>query len=405
MTYRTAIGQVTPGTLVEIARKVVSNDPVVAPLGAVATVSILDGMGNLVTAVPATILAISAADMPSFSAFTAYDTHFSLAIPDTLPGTPEGLPYTAMLEFSISHAGGTLVLPAVQEAFTVIQAADRVLGPLSQVVIEGELSAQLSYNYTVRPVSGNVSVGLYLGNTSKGVYSDVFGAGTWDGSQFNYQFDATQLRANLMPHAALWDIDGVKEIAPIFVINPSVYMAMRELHDYVNKNCSDWATRELTFVPEQLIGALWNGACMFNSEVLASDITMLNAQGPVRNFWIQYSAVWLLQSQVLNGIETDFSYSNASVTLDVDRASKYQQFADALEASLRERLRPVKVAMAKRGHLTGDGSANIMSLRHGAIGTVGLSLSPVAKASTMWNPLSWRSMLLGPGNPSLFNQF
>jgi hypothetical protein len=392
--------------VVEITRNILTNDPnPVAPLGCTATLAILDQAGTLVTSAPLLVSNIQPATLPAFQGFTGYQISFSITIPDNLLGSPEGLSYTAMMQFSVSHAGGVLDLPAVQEAFSVISLVDQVRGPLPQIVIEGESSAKLSYTYDSRPVAGVVDISLYFGNQSKASYSNILGAGTWDGPTFNYQVDATQLYASLMPHAVLWNIDGVKEIAPIFVINPSVHLAMRELHDFVNKNCSDWATRELTFTPEQLIAALWNGACYFNSEVIATDFSMLNAQGVIRAFWIQCSAVWLMQSQVLNGIETDFSYTNASVTLDVDRASKYQQFASDLENSIRERLTPLKHAMAKRGNVNGDGSAGPLTVRAGALGCVGVSLSPVSKVGVMWNPMSWRSQLLSPGNPAMWNQF
>ena len=406
MTYRTSIGQVTPGSSVEVMRNVFTREgPSVAPLGAVATVSILDNGGNLITSAPAVVVNVAPAAVPAVSGLIGYQIVFQLTVPDNVPGSPEGLPYTALFDFVLSHSGGQITLPQVQEAFSVVSQTDVVRGPIPQIVIQGELATQLSYTYDVRPTSPRIDVSVYFGNQPKAAMTNIASAGTWSGSTFNYEIDASALQASLMPHAVLWNIDGVREIAPVFVINPSVHLAMRELHDFVNKNCSEWATRELTFTPEQLIAALYNGACFFNAEILVTDFSMLNAMGTIRSFWIQCSAVWLIQSQVLNGIETDFQYTNASVTLDVDRASKYEQYASSLENSLRERLRPLKTGMVKRGNVSGDGSASPMAVMHGALGCVGLSLSPVSKMGTMWNPMSWRSMLLSPGSPSLYNQF
>lgn len=401
MSYRSSIGQVQPGETLQLRRPLYTQDLTAnTPSGATATISILDQSGRMVNAAMAQVSAISRMSLPQHAGFAGYDLEFTIVIPDNVEGTPEGVPYTAMMAFTVHHALGDLEIPAAQEAFTVVSSTDMQTGPQPSVMLAGS-TGSVVYNFGYKPPHADVKLDLFYGNFPKGSYVDPFTNGLWTGAQLEYQFDATALQASLMPYAALWSVDGYQEIAPLFVINPSIQMAMRELHDFVNKNCSDWNTRELTFTPEQLIAALYNGACLFNAAVLATNFTMTNAMGMIRTFWIQYSVVWLLQAQVLNGIETDFSYTNSSISLDVDRASKYQQFADSLESSLGERLRPLKTVMAKRGNIQGDGSANPMALQHGAIGCVGLSLSPVSKVGTMWNPLSWRSMLLSPGSSAM----
>ena len=153
--------------------------------------------------------------------------------------------------------------------------------------------------------------------------------------------------------------------------------------------------QELTFTPEQLAAALYNGMCTFNMETPPTNFTMLNAAGSIRQFWLLYSAVWLLRSQILNSVETDFSYTNASVTLDVDRASKYQAFADQLDSWLTEKVKAFKTVLAKRGNISGDGSVDPTSLAKGAMGTVIISASPVVQGGGgTTNPVSWRSALL-----------
>lgn len=398
---RSSIGQVQPGDELTIDRPLYTQDlTAVTPTGATATISILDQAGTMVNAALAQVISVSRMTLPQHAGFAGYNLSYSIVIPDNIQGVPEGIPYTAVMAVTIHHTGGDLELPAAQEAFSCVSSTDLTTGPLAGVMQVGT-SGVLTYNFPFKPSAANVSLDLYYGNIPKGSWTNLYTGGQWHGPQLDFTFDATTLPASLMPYGALWTVDGSQEMAPLFVINPSIQMAMRELHDFVNKNCSDWNTRELTFTPEQLIAALYNGACLFNSAVLATDFTMTNALGSLRTFWIQYSVCWLLQTQVLNGIETDFSYTNASITLDVDRASKYQSFADSLESALADRVRPLKVAMSKRGNINGDGSENPLALRPGAIGHVGLSLSPVSKVGTMWNPMSWRSMLLSPGSAAM----
>lgn len=399
---RSSIGQVQPGDVLEINRPMYTQDlTAVTPTGATATISILDQAGTMVNAALAQVLTVSRMNLPQHAGFAGYQMSYSIVIPDNIEGVPEGVPYTAVMAVTVHHLDGDLELPAAQESFMVVSQTDLTTGPTANVILAGT-DGQVGYNFAFKPQSADIKLDLYWGNWAKGSYTDLYNSGQWSGSQLEFVFDGQQLMPSLMPYAALWTINGQQEIAPLFVITPSIQMAMRELHEFANKNCTDWNTRELTFTPEQLIAALYNGACLFNGAVIATNFSMTNAMGTLRTLWIQYSVVWLLQSQVLNGIETDFSYTNASITLDVDRASKYQQFADALESQLNERVRPLKVAMSKRGNIDGDGSENPLALRPGAIGHVGLSLSPVSKVGTMWNPMSWRSMLLSPGSAAMY---
>lgn len=393
---RKFIGAVNPGDYVSLSRNLYIDQSIPTILSAVATVSIY-GHGNLVAVFPANVTAITPAISALSGNKTAVNVDFDLVIPDTLTPSADGDTYTAVFNFVVTTADGAVDVGDVQEAFTVNGTESLVFGARPEVVLIGT-PAELTYTFQQLPAS--VTLTLYFGNDIRASYPVSLtnsATTTWVGNTVTVTVDTTSLTGSLMPYAALWTIDGNTDAAPLFMITPSINLAMVELHNWVNKNCSDWATKELTFTSEQLIAALYNGACLFNSEASVTNFTMLNAQGAIRAFWLQYSAVWLLQSQVLNGIETDFSYAGQSVTLDVDRAAKYQQFADSLENALRDRVKTLKVALSKRGQIDGDGSQNPMTLRLGAIGALGIAMSPVSKAYTLYNPMSWRAALLNPG--------
>lgn len=400
MSLRSNIGVVRPGDVVLMQRSVFADQTIDIPVGitgATLQVSILDGTGDMVTSTSALVNSVTDMNLPPSGGITGYTIEFQVSIPDVLDGAPEGTPYTALLQFAVVGSSKSAALPTVQESFSVVSDSDALLGPLPCVVIP-PYSATLQYTFASQPITQTpIQLVMYYGNTVVSDFGDISSKSTWNGNTLGFEVDTSQFSPSLMPYALLWNLGATQEIAPFFVINPSIHLAMKELHDFVNKNCSDWNTRELTFTPDQLIAALYNGACLFNSEGSVTAFTMTNALGQIRAYWLQYSAVWLLQSQVLNGIETDFSYTNSSVTLDVDRASKYQSFADSLESSLRERVRPLKAVLTKRGNAQGDGSVNPLSFAPGAMGHVSLSLSPVSKVGQMYNPLSWRSALLSGG--------
>ena len=123
---------------------------------------------------------------------------------------------------------------------------------------------------------------------------------------------------------------------------------------------------------------------------------MLNAKNAIRHFWLQYSAYFLLLGETLNGIETDFSYTNQSVNVDVDRASKFQSFADSILGALNEKVPQFKTVLAKRGNTDGDGSVDPTSVAAGAIAVISIALSPVSNAGRRFNPYSWRTAMFTP---------
>ena len=394
---KSMIGDVRPGDYVTLSRIVyVSVDPTTIT-GFSGTVTVFDSAATPLGAFPAVISSLTPLATPPHGGRSGFQLDYQLTIPDTLLPTPEGDVYTAVLALNLTSATGPVVVPDIQEAFRVLGNVELPAGAAPEVVLSG-MPASLEYTFPAMPTS--LSLDIYLGNVLQAHYPVPLVTGPtvgWTGLTAAFPLDTTPLQPSLMPYAAIWTVNGTPDIAPLFVINPSIHLAMKELHNQINKNCSDWGLAELTMTPEQLIAALYNGACLFNAAHYLTNFSMLNAQGMIRTFWLQYSAVWLLQSQSLNGIETDFSFSSSSTTLDVDRAAKYQQFADSLLSQISEACRPLKFNLNKRGQIDGDGSNNPLALRNGAIGAISMSLSPVSKVGTMFNPLSWRAALLNPG--------
>lgn len=394
---KTNFGRVSPGDTLLLTKTFYSNERQLVPNAVDVTVKLLREDGVMVS-----LLAGSNARavVPSNQAYmdnyaSAYEVSFSVRIPDHLEGSSDGVPLNAVVELTVNDAGGNEAKLTLQEGIELFQEEDIVYGALGAVGIMPQPTALVVTDYTdIRGKS--VSLSVYSGNEQVYSLHNVESTGIIRGNTLTFNLPPNpQIQVSMQPYAVIWNIEGDQHVAPFYALNPSIYLAMKELHDYVNKNCSDWAMKELTFTPEQLAAALYNGMCFFNMETPPTNFNMTNALGSIRQFWILYSAVWILRSQILNSIETDFSYTNASVTLDVDRASKYQQFADQLEGWLAEKVKPFKTNLAKRGNNGGDGSANPLTVAAGAMGTVIIAASPVMQGGGgTSNPFSWRSALL-----------
>lgn len=394
---KTNFGRVSPGDVLFLTKTLYSENSQITPVSASVQVSLLDTDGTLLallTGSNATVI-VPANQGYATSFASAYEVSFSLRIPDYLQGSSDGIPLTAILALTVVDDHNKSVQLSLQEGVELYQEQDTVYGAQGAVGIIPKPTTLKVTDYS--PIQGkSVSLDIYNGNENVYSLQNVQNSATVIGNTLTFSLPLSpKIPVSLQPYAVLWDIEGDQHVAPFYMLNPSIYLAMKELHDYVNKNCSDWAMQELTFTPEQLAAALYNGMCTFNMETPPTNFTMLNAAGSIRQFWLLYSAVWLLRSQILNSVETDFSYTNASVTLDVDRASKYQAFADQLDSWLTEKVKAFKTVLAKRGNISGDGSVDPTSLAKGAMGTVIISASPVVQGGGgTTNPFSWRSALL-----------
>lgn len=396
---KTNFGRVSPGDILFLRKTFYSQERQVVPASSEVQVNLLQEDGTLIASLNGSNAQVS---VPTNQAYadsfnSAYELDFTLRIPDYLQGSSDGVPLTAMVELSVFDSNGNPVYLTLQEGVELYQEEDIVYGARAAVAMMPRPTKLKITDYS--PLQGRkVDLEIYNGNDSVYVLRDVQNSATVAGNTLTFSLPPVlAMPVSIQPYAVLWDVDEEDQhLAPLYVFNPSMHLAMRELHDYVNKNCSDWAMQELTFTPEQLAAALYNGACTFNMVSPPTNFTMTNAVGSTRQFWILYSALWLLKSQVLNSVETDFSYTNASVNLDIDRAAKYQQFADQLEGQLREDAKAFKTVLAKRGNTGGDGSVDPTAMRSGAMGTVIIASSPVVQGagSLTFNPFSWRSAYL-----------
>lgn len=399
---KSIFGRLKAGDIATVRKKMYSDSQQIVPVAVNIEVSLLNEEGQLVASLQGVNTSINVCNDPSYSGMTSgYDVDFSITIPDNIVVSSDGESFSVIIKALIEDEDKKQVKLTLQDSLEIYAETDEVYGAQPAVMLNFDMEGTISFiSYSNDLASKDIQLSLYYGNELIKKIENVKSIAKITGSHVDVPLSLTATTpVSIMPYAILWKVGKEQHIAPMYVFNPSMTMAMQEVHAYVNKNCSDWATKELTFTPEQLAAALWNGCCQFNSLSPPTNFTMTNALSSTRFFWIQYAALWVLRTQILNSVETDFTYTNSSITLDVDRASKYQQYADDLQSRLDEQAKAYKSVLAKRGNLGGDGSADATTLAAGAMGTTVITLSPVTRVGMSWSPYSWRAAFFGNVNP------
>ena len=369
--------------------------PVTTVTNAAVEWSLLNSDGVLLSSGHSTSISYAPANIGAFISVVA---DVSLSLPTNLPPTLENESYQVIYQLTCDE----LSLPALMYDSVRVESPQQVMTGAQtciHLLTTAATIASCTYIHPSVPTGSVVNVDLYQANTLLKSSSVATSSGLVhpDGVQFTSDIDLTGMPASLVPYSVVWTVDGVPDVGALFAINPSIHRAMKELHAIINKTNTDWQVDWITFVPDQLITYLLMGAGLFNAEHLPTNFSMLNAEAPVRNLWLTYSAVHAFRIQSFTGIQTDFQFSGASLNLDVDRASKFQSAAEMLENSVKDSMRNLKTVLAKKGISAGDGSyASIYSATMYQLGRIGVTLNPVGRLGPALNPFSWRSYLYAP---------
>ena len=369
-----ALDQVVPNSVVSTSSELLV--PAGTDLvGAVATYSILDATGLLY--VSGNVSGI--AGVPGVSRTTVVLTS-ALNIPSTIP------PSTAskyLLIWKLTLASG--VEFETQEQFTVLPLVTSEYGPTSSIeMFDIATSITMSMLTPAKPVGLKVTVNdqntvLFTTSTFTSTHVDAGYLST-----FTLPLSTAGLRPSLAQLSVVWSykdpINGPSvESGNLYLVTPSMLTVMSDLRALVNK-----AKLELqdddprVFNPTDLLTYVRQGGDYFNGFGAPSNFDFTNATGPLRYFWLMCAGVVALRAQALyEGIRA-FNYSGQAIQLQVDRSLHYNAMADRFEQDLAAHLTPFKTILAKRGAVGGDGNINPTMLAKGAIGCVGLALSPVS---------------------------
>lgn len=300
-------------------------------------------------------------------------------IPSTIPPTSFDCKY--QIQYVLYLNG--VQTQTVAENITIIGLTTTPTGPSDAVELQGTTAA---LDLVTESLPQNVQISLSVDNMLVGPALTVYDYQRVDsGYLWRVPLDTTGLNVSLEPYVILWQYWNpgeakTTEYAKLHVVNPSILDAINDVQARVNKARTNlYGLPDLLFPPETIMIWLRRGRDYFNGATgQFTSFTMLNAKNIVREYWLQSAEMFALESQELAEAEKAFNYQGANISLDVDRTSAYQQAADQIRQRLDNDLKPVKTNLIIKGNTTGDGSADPSTLQRGAIGSVGITVSPAS---------------------------
>lgn len=170
------------------------------------------------------------------------------------------------------------------------------------------------------------------------------------------------------------------EQADFWVITPAQSQAVSDVKSMVNKaRTTLYGSPDLLFPAATILTWLRRGADMFNGyQGYFSNFTMTNAQGPIREYWLMCAELMALRSQYLAEGEKAFDFQGQAISLNVDRTAYLDAAANQIQQRLADELPNFKTQLINKGNTGGDGSQDPTMLQRGAMGSVGITISPAS---------------------------
>lgn len=212
-------------------------------------------------------------------------------------------------------------------------------------------------------------------------------------SGFFYQaaIDTSGLVESLEPYTVVWKYSNsispnliYSETAKLWITTPSVLDCVTDVKAKINKaRTTLYGRPDMLFPPETIMLWLRRARDAFNGGPGGfTSFTMLNAKGAIREYWLMYAEKMALDSQYLAEGEKAFNFSGAAISLDVDRTSYLDSMSSKIQGILDNEIKPFKQNLIIKGNTAGDGSADPSKLQRGAIGSVGITITPASP----WGP-------------------
>lgn len=213
------------------------------------------------------------------------------------------------------------------------------------------------------------------------------------GTGWYYQVNiaTNSLQPSVEPYVVSWKYfhsatPGVnfRETARLFVLNASIMNAIEDVRQTVNKaRATLFQFADMIFDTQTLIAFLRRGMDMFNGAGgIWTNFTMTDATGGIRDFWLGYAEVAMLQAQALAEGEKAFDFQGQAIQLSVDRVQYYDKLASDILSRLNENVRPFKQNLQNKGVTEGDGNVNVI---RGSQAYLGISIHPVSQFGRYWN--------------------
>lgn len=324
-------------------------------------------------------------------------------VPTNVPPTLEGQKYQIRwtLDLSVPTPLGSSALPQQFFAFeqiTVVGLNSIPLGTQPSVELQGSIAdlslvteelydtVTVSIYYQNRLVAGPLEVATPTTPVDSGPQRVATG---W---LYQVMVDTTNIAVtDLEPFTAIWRYSNSQyssnvysEHADFWVINPSISQAINDLKATINKaQTTLYGRPDLLYPPNAVLTYLRRGRDMFNGyKGYFTSFTMINAVGPIREYWLLCSSLLAIEAQLGGEIEKSFEFQGQAIELRVDRTAALEAWMGRIQQRLDNELPNVKTQLINKGNTGGDGSQDPSQLQPGAMGGVGLTLT--VKAMSNW---------------------
>lgn len=233
----------------------------------------------------------------------------------------------------------------------------------------------------------NVVVQLYADNVMLGQATVQDFSRVSNGYYYAAVFDTTSMTPSLEPYTVVWNYgytanpsETFSESASLWVVTPSIMTAITDVKAKINKaRTTLYGTPDLLFPSPVIMTWLRRARDAFNGSPGGfSSFTFINAKGAIREYWLMYAEMMAIESQYLAEGEKAFNFSGAAISLDVDRTSYLDAAASKIQSRLDNEIKPFKQNLIIKGATTGDGSIDPSRLQMGALGSVGITITPAS---------------------------
>lgn len=280
-----------------------------------------------------------------------------------------------MLRWSLIRAGESDMYSF--EGITVLGLTTEPIGVHDMVELHGDIATA---GITLTELYENVTIELFSGEGNVRLMGPIpASAPKRVGTGWYYQVNilTDQLIPSVVPYVVSWKYfhsatpgSNYRETARLFLFNPSILSAIEDCRQTVNKaKATLFQFADMMFDTATLATFLRRGMDMFNGAGgIWTAFNMTNATGGVRDHWLGYSEVAMLQAQALAEGEKAFDFQGQAIQLTVDRAQYYDKMAADTLSRLEANVRPFKQNLQMKGVTEGDGNVNSITGNRAQLG-------------------------------------
>ena len=232
-----------------------------------------------------------------------------------------------------------------------------------------------------------VGLELFQANNARVSVTNAKPSETREASGWRYSsnISTTGMLPDLVPYQVSWKYYNSqtpgqvnRESSKVFILNLTILTAVEDIRMQVMKARTVLTGEpDLLFDTSTIVSWMRRGRDLFNSAGgVFTHFNMREASGGIREFWLRYSEVSMLQAQALAEGEKAFDFQGQAISLSVDKAQYYTALADAIRSQLDNDIRSFKQALKTSGITSGTG--NLDSIRSYNVPQLGIAVTPAS---------------------------